>query len=68
MGLVPMQLSAADFTVGKPNQRHAFQLPPTTSAKPGLKLLPLADGEVNCDRLDVFDIAEQLESVSTTSA
>ena len=61
MGLVPVQFSATDFSVGKPDQRHSLELPPTTSAEPGLEALPLPDGEVNCYRLNVFDIAKQLE-------
>ena len=61
MGLIPVYFSVADLTVGEPDQRHAFELPPTTSAEPGLEALPLADGEINGYRFYVGDVAEKLE-------
>lgn len=61
MGLIPMEFSAVDFTVREPHQRHPLEFPPTTSAEPKLEILPLADREVSGDRLDVPDIAEEVE-------
>ena len=61
MGLVPVQLSAMNFAVREPHQRHPLEFPPTTSAEADLEDLPLADGEVSCYRLDVPNIAEEVE-------
>jgi len=61
MGLVPMYFSAADFTVGEPNQGGTFELPPPPPPETSLKTLALADGEVSSYRLDLFDVAEELE-------
>jgi hypothetical protein len=61
MGLIPVYFGAANVTVGEPNQGYAFELPPSTSAEPGLEVLPLTDGEINCYGLVVSDVAEELE-------
>jgi hypothetical protein len=56
-----MYFGLADLTVRESDQRYAFELPPAASAEPRSELLPLADGEINRDRLDAFDIAEELK-------
>jgi hypothetical protein len=50
-----------DFSIREAHQRHTFEFPPPASTEPNLEVVPLTDGEVNRYRLDVHDIAEEVE-------
>jgi hypothetical protein len=61
VGFIPMYFSMADFTVWELYSCHAFEFPPTTPTEPIFQDLPLPDRQVGSYKLDVLNMAEELE-------
>ena len=57
-----MQLGPANYAVGETDQRYAFELLPAPAAEAGLERVPLADGDVSSNCLNVFDLTDQLKT------
>jgi len=56
-----MYFSMADFTVWESYSCHPFEFPPTTPTEPIFQDLPLPDRQVGSYKLDVLNIAEEVE-------
>ena len=61
MGLIPVQLHLVHLSVGKTNQRKAFEFAPAPAAKHSFQSIKFADRQIDSDNFDIGDLADQLE-------